>query len=97
VDLSRLLQTIDQAFEVAGGKVPFTTSSSRLIPIHWTSVGVEIHGKGGDFNSSVAEMEKLGLRIDATDATIQESDGLLPIGALAQAAVDSLTLSITPS
>ena len=42
-------------------------------------------------------MEKLGLQIDATDATTQTIDGLLPIDALPEAAQDPLTLSVTPS
>jgi hypothetical protein len=95
--VSQALQAIDQAFEAAGGQAPFTSSDAAMIRIQGTSVGVEIHGHGGDFNTLVADMKKLGLPIDATDATTQEIDGLLPIGASAQAAVDPLTLSITPS
>jgi hypothetical protein len=80
VNLSQVLQAIDQEFEAAGGEVPFTTSSSRLIPIQGTSVGVETHGKAVDFNTLAAEREKLGSQINATDATIQEIDGVLPTG-----------------
>jgi hypothetical protein len=96
-NLSQPLQAIYQAFQAAGGKAPFTTSDAAILRIQGTSVGVQIHGKGGDFDTLVADMQKLGLQIDAMSATTQEIDGLLPIGALVQAALDPLTLSITPS
>jgi hypothetical protein len=88
---------IYQEFEAAGGKDTFTSVYDGIVQIQGSNVGVQVHGNGGDFNTLISDMEKLGLQINATDAKTQSIFGMLPITALPQAAQDPLTLSITPS
>jgi hypothetical protein len=95
-NVSQQLQAIYQEFEAAGAQGSFPSSYRGVIEIDGSSVGVMIHGNGGDFNTLVGDMERLGLHVNAQDATTQTVSGLLPIGALPQAANDPLTLSVTP-
>jgi hypothetical protein len=95
-NVSQQLQTIYQEFEAAGGQGSFPSLYRGIIEIDGSSVGVMIHGNGGNFNTLVSDMEKLGLQVNAQDATTQTVSGLLPIGALPQAANDPQTLSVTP-
>jgi hypothetical protein len=90
------MQEINQEFEAAGAQDSFTSIYRGIIEIDGSRVGVMIHGNGGDFNRLVSDMENLGLHVNATDATTQTISGLLPIGALPQAANQPLTLSVTP-
>jgi hypothetical protein len=90
------LQVIDQEFQASSGSSSFTSSYSGTIQIQGSSVGVEIHGNGGDFATLVSDMDKLGLTGSISDANTQTITGLIPIDNLAKAANDSLTLSITP-
>jgi hypothetical protein len=94
-NVSQDLQTIYQEFKAAG-QSSFTSTYGNLIPIEGFSVGVMVHGNGGDFSTLLADMQALGLQVKATDATSQTIEGMMPLDALAKAANDSLTLSITP-
>jgi hypothetical protein len=95
-NVSQQLQGIYQEFEAAGAQASFPSIYRGVVEIDGSSVGVMIHGNGGDFKTLVSDMEKLGLQVNAQDATTQTISGLLPIGALPQAAKDPLTLSVTP-
>jgi hypothetical protein len=95
-NVSQQLQTIYQEFEAAGGQGSFPSIYRGIIEINGSSVGVMVHGNGGNFNTLVSDLEKLGLQVNAQDATTQTVSGLLPIGALPQAANDPQTLSVTP-
>jgi hypothetical protein len=95
-NVSQPLHVIYQEFEAAGGQSSFPSIYRGVIEIDGSRVGVMIHGNGGDFNTLVSDMTKLGLQANAEDATTQTISGLLPIGALGQAANDPLTLSVTP-
>ena len=95
-NVSQQLQAIYQEFEAAGAQGSFPSPYRGIIEIVGSSVGVMVHGNGGNFNTLVSDMEKLGLQVNAQDATTQTVSGLLPIGALPQAANDAQTLSVTP-
>jgi hypothetical protein len=95
-NVSQQLQAIYQEFEAAGAQDSFPSIYRGIIEIDGSNVGVMIHGNGGDFNTLISDMQKLGLQVNAQDATTQTVSGLLPIGALPQAAKDPLTLSVTP-
>ena len=90
------LQVNYQEFQAGDGASPFTSSDCGTIAVQGSSVGVEIPGNGGNFATLVSDMDKLGFVVSATDATTQTITGLIPIDDLANAAEDSLTLSITP-
>jgi len=94
--VSQPLRVIYQEFEAAGGQSSFPSIYRGVIEIDGSRVGVMIHGNGGDFNTLVSDMSKLGLQANAEDATTQTISGLLPIRALGQAANDPLTRSVTP-
>jgi hypothetical protein len=95
-DASQQLQVIYQEFEAAGAQGSFSSLYRGIIEIDGSSVGVMIKGDGGDFETLVSDLEQLGLQVNAEDATTQTVSGLLPIGALPQAAENPLTLSVTP-
>ena len=90
-NLATALQVLYQEFQATGG-----TASFETMLIEGSSVGVEIKGNGGNFDTLVADMEGLGLVVNAKDSSTQMVAGLLPIDNLLKAAEDSLTLSITP-
>ena len=90
------LTAIYQEFQAAGGKGPFSSSYGSEIEIAGSSVGVEIHGNGSNLDALLADMDNLGFQLATTGTTTDTIVGLIPIDALATAAKDPLTLSITP-
>ena len=72
----------------------------KIDKINTGNSGVIEGGVGFRFPDRIrfeAEVGYTSHNVDATDATTQTIDGLLPIAALPQAAQDPLTLSVTPS
>jgi len=61
-----------------------------------TSVGVDVHSNGGNFQSLVAAMTSLGMKVETTDARYGIIEGLLPIGQLLAAAQNTQVSSLSP-
>jgi hypothetical protein len=90
------LVEIYEEFQASGGKTPFTPTVGSQIQVEGSSVGVEIHCNGSNLDALLADMDKLGFQLSSTSTTTDTIAGLIPIDALATAAQDPLTLSITP-
>jgi len=91
------LITIYEDFQNQGGSATFTSSEKGVVRIVGTSVGVDVHSAGGNFDSLVSAMTALGMQVQAKDATHGIIEGLLPIGQLVSAAQNSQTLSLSPT
>jgi hypothetical protein len=80
-----------------GSSGTFTTSESAIIFVDGTNVGINAHGVGGvAFQTYVADLTALGMRIQASDANTETVSGMIPISALPQAAGLPQTLSLSP-
>jgi hypothetical protein len=79
----------------AGGTTS-TSTGNGAIRIVGTSVGVDIRSAGGDFNSLVAAMTSLGMKVETKSAGQGIIEGLLPIGQLVAAAQNSQVLALSP-
>ena len=79
------------------GSGTFTTTLSKTIMVQGTSVGVDLVFNGsGDFNTQIAQLQGVGMKITATNAKLGIVEGYLPISELPAIARDGYISNIAP-